>query len=578
VLNYHPKSVLCLPILRQGNLSAIIYFENNLTTNAFKEEHIELLKILASQAAISLENAVLVGDIEKHHERYRHLVETMNDGLGVLDADGRFDYVNDSFCKMIGYPQEEIIGNGLPDFLDDSNKQLFETEFSKRQPADHTIYELDWKGKDGSPVSTLMSPKPLFNTEGQFKGSVAIITNITELKKSQKEKELIQAQLLQSQKMETVGKLAGGIAHDFNNYLTVIMGYIHMLMLKTDKDDQQIKYLKEIQKAAEGSAAVTHQLLAFSRKQVLRISAVNLNDVVSRMENLLRRIIGEDITFNTVLDPNLLPINADVGQMDQVIMNLSVNARDAMPDGGVLTIKTGNVVIDEWYCRQITYARPGKFVCLTIEDTGSGIEPELVQNIFEPFFTTKGVGQGTGLGLSVVFGVIKQHEGWINVTSELGKGTQFKVYLPVAKGKTDADSPISSAMPDGIPSDYQGNGEHILVIEDQMEVRQFIVDVLTMSGYHVTEVESLKEARRCIDSRSKPFDLLFSDVVLPDGNGIDFAKRIVRQIPDIRVLISSGYTRIGHKVDATNHGRFHFLQKPYPLEKLLEMIHQALGK
>ena len=525
----------------------------------------------------------LVRDITRRKEaeavlrNYQTLVETMNDGVVIIDQQLKITYVNNAICRMSGYTAEEIIGQPAIKFLDDHNQLQLEAEIANWPQSDTHVFEIEWVGKDNRLISSIISPNPIFNENGEFTGFMGIVTNTTDLNKARMEKDQIQAQLYHSQKMEAIGTLAGGVAHDFNNYLTTILGCADLMMLKRGDPGKQTKYIGEIRNAAERSAALTRQLLAFSRRQILEKTTVNLNHVVSNMEKMLQRLIGENIELQTKLATDLSQINADPAQMEQIILNLAVNARDAMPEGGSLRIITENANIDEYYSRQFTYARPGEFICMTFEDNGCGMEPEVVENIFEPFFTTKISSQGTGLGLSVVYGVVKQHNGWINVYSEPSHGTRFKIYLPVEKALAQKTGKESSKGPKTIQNKYQGKGERILLVEDQDEVREMIISALQIHGYHVEPAVSYGEADALITSENEAFDLLFSDVILPDGNGIDLAKKITAENPNIKVLLSSGYTEEKARIDIIEENRFHFLQKPYPLEKMLEKVSKALA-
>ncbi len=524
----------------------------------------------------------LVRDITQRKEavailkNYQMLVETMNDGVAIIDPQLHVSYVNNALCRMSGYSAEEIIGKPAIEFLDANNQQKLEEEVANWPQSDTHVFEIDWIGKNNRVLSSVVSPNPIFNDEGEFTGFMGIVTDISDLKKIQLEKEQVQSQLYHSQKMEAIGTLAGGVAHDFNNYLTTILGCADLMQLKKNKPEKQEKYLQEIRNAAERSAALTRQLLAFSRRQVLEKTAININDVVGSMERMLQRLIGENIELRTELGADLKQINADPAQMEQIILNLAVNARDAMPEGGSLRIITENTIVDEVYSRQFTYARSGEFVCLTFEDNGCGMDSKVIENIFEPFFTTKVSSKGTGLGLSVVYGVVKQHNGWINVYSEPSYGTRFKIYLPVLKDRIVQTGGKRPADHETIQADT-GKGERILLVEDQQEVREMINSALETKGYQVEPVASVAEANEAIANEKKNFDLLFSDIVLPDGNGIDLAKSMISKNSDTKVLLSSGYTEEKARIDIIEGNQFHFLQKPYPLEKMLKKVCEALN-
>ncbi|MFZ2633632.1 MAG: AAA family ATPase [Desulfosalsimonadaceae bacterium] len=579
------RSVLCLPLVRQQQAIGLIYLENNLTPNAFTPDGVEMITLLSTQAANCLENAIFFEktlaaekQAQKQREQYQKLVESMNDGLGIIDPQLQITFANNALCRMTGYSAEEIKQKSVIDLLDDANQQQLEEEVANWTEKDRHVFEIDWTAKDGGLISTIVSPKPVYDDNGEFAGFLGIVTDVTDLKKAKEEKELAQAQLLQSQKMEAIGMLAGGVAHDFNNYLTTILGSVDLIGIKKNLPENLKKHIRQIRNAAELSAALTRQLLAFGRRQMLEKTPINLNTVVSNIQKMLERLIGENIQLTTRLAPDLKQINADFGQMEQIVMNLAVNARDAMPEGGHLHLKTENIVIDAVYCHHVTDAAPGEFVRLTVEDSGAGMDREMMDKIFDPFFSTKGPGHGTGLGLSVVYGVVKQHQGWINVYSEPGHGTTFKIYLPVSnKPPHPATIDENSVQKSKIPI-YQGNQEWILLVEDQAEVRDVIVTALTESNYIVREAATIAEARDWMTRAGNEFDLLFSDVILPDGNGIDFAEQATRLNPMMKVLISSGYTEEKSRSDAIDRNRFSFLQKPYPLKKLFEILHRIFNQ
>lgn len=396
---------------------------------------------------------------------------------------------------------------------------------------------------------------------------------IIEREKAEVEKEKIQAQLLQAQKMEAVGVLAGGIAHDFNNLLTGILGCTEMVILKNEISDHVYHDLKEIQVAVDRAANLTRQLLMFSRKQPMAFIPLNFNKVIEDLFKMLHRLIGEDIGINTHFDSRLRMVKADKGTIEQVLLNLTVNARDAMPDGGTFTIITENVSFDEKKCKGIPGSSPGEFVRISLEDTGVGMSAETIKRIFEPFYTTKGVGKGTGLGLSVVYGIVQQHNGWINVHSVVGEGTRFEIYLPAMNVLTveeeeEVENPYDA---------YRGRGERILVIEDEDRVREFVERALTRYGYKIMTCATVADAERIIESEEN-FDLIFSDVVLPDGTGPELIKKLLIQHGLLRVVLTSGYTDHKSQWPMIHEMGIPFLHKPYVLIDLLKMIRKALDR
>jgi two-component system cell cycle sensor histidine kinase/response regulator CckA len=382
----------------------------------------------------------------------------------------------------------------------------------------------------------------------------------------------LEEQLQQAQKMEAIGRLAGGVAHDFNNLLTIISGYSQLILDRLPSDDPTRAHVNQIRGAGERAAALTRQLLAFSRKQVLEPRVLDLNEVVGGIDKMLRRLIGEDIDLLTVNSSGLWLVRADPGQVEQVIMNLVVNARDAMPQGGRLTIEMSNVDIDGSYPDRNPAMVPGRYVTLAISDTGAGMAAEVKERAFEPFFTTKEHGKGTGLGLSTVYGIVKQSGGYIWVYSEIGKGTTFKIYLP-AVGEN-----ISESQRTELRSRSAWGCETILVVEDNESVRKFVRSVLEPKGYDLLEADGSEDAAKLIEKHSGPIHLLLTDVVMPRLSGPELAARLAPHHPESKVLYMSGYTDNA----IVHHGVLdpgtHFLQKPFVPEALMQKIREVLDE
>ncbi len=409
------------------------------------------------------------------------------------------------------------------------------------------------------------------NSKGVITHYQGIVLDVTKRKRAEEEKIKIQAQLLQAQKMEAIGTLAGGVAHDFNNMLTAIQGYTDLAMMEIDETDPLYRDLKQIHRAAVRAADLTRQLLLFSRKRPMEFTLLNINRMVEDLLKMLDRLISEDIVINTDPQPDIWTVRCDAGNIEQVIMNLAVNARDAMPDGGKLTIKTKNITLDEEDCKLIHEARPGKFICLSVEDTGAGMDKDVIQHIFEPFFSTKETEKGTGLGLSVVYGIVKQHEGWINVYSEPGKGSMFKVYLPAFSVKLEDGTNEAISL-----QELQGSGERILLVEDEEGVRDFGMRALGENGYMVFEAANAKEAMESFEKEKGNFHLVFCDVVLPDKSGPQLVEQLLSRKPELLVLLSSGYTDDKSQWSMIYERGFRFLQKPYALDDLLRTIKEVI--
>ncbi len=397
-------------------------------------------------------------------------------------------------------------------------------------------------------------------------GIMALRTRIERVR-SEEEKTKIQAQLLHSQKMEAVGLLAGGVAHDFNNLLTAIQVSTDLAMMQIQESEPAYLELKEIQHVATHAGSLAKQLLLFSRKHPMEFGALSYNEVIENLHKMLMRIIGENIEVETHLEKDLWMIWADRGTLEQVLMNLIINAKDAMPNGGKLTISTENVRTKKSGKKTGEEGRPGKFVRLTVSDTGIGMNQETLTHIFEPFFSTKGPKKGTGLGLSVVYGIVQEHQGWINVESEMGNGARFEITLPAVFVRSEVESPKTIDY-----SKLKGNGERVLLIEDEVRVREFTAKGLSQNNYQVFPVSTAEDALSLFKKEKGNFDLIFSDVVLPDLSGVELAEQLLSQKPDLRIILSSGYADQNSRWHVVKERGMQFLQKPYALPELLKVL------
>lgn len=495
--------------------------------------------------------------------RYKSLIETMNEGLIVRDRDGSITYVNGRLCRMLGYKRQELLGQNMAAFLSETNLVIMRTKLTQSRDGKLGAYEIDWKTKHGKRVPTLVSEQLLFNDKYQYDGSIAIITDITNRK-------LLEEQLRQSQKMEAVGLLAGGIAHDFNNLLTGIIGYSELTLLKISPHDPLLDDVGRILHAGKRARDLTQQLLAFSRKQILRIQVTNLNEIVLKIEKILRRIIGEDIKLETRLEKDLWSVKADTAQIEQILMNLAVNARDAMPTGGQLIIETKNTTIDMTKAQRFHNIRAGSYVRLSVRDNGLGMSEETAQRIFEPFFTTKDFGKGTGLGLSTVYGIVRQHDGHINVESKLKEGTSFEVYLPGSKEQAaDQTRPVQTTV-------KQSKGECILVVEDEEIVRKLACRILGAHKYKVLQAANATDALALAFDHDGKIDLLLTDVVMPGLSGRELYEELSRQRPETKVIYMSGYTRNFIDPHGVLDPDIPFLQKPLTIDSLTRKVREIL--
>ena len=509
--------------------------------------------------------------LRRSEERYREIVENARDIIYTHDLEGRFTSLNKAGEHITGYTLEEALTMNIDDVLAPEYKeqvhQVIEKKIFVGPPA---TCELEILSKDGRRVALEINSRPVFEG-GEVIGVQGIARDVSERKHALEALRERDEQLRQSQKLEAVGKLAGGIAHDFNNLLTVITGYSELLLRTATKDSPEQRKLREIRKAAECASSLTRQLLAFSRKQVLQPKVIDLNVLVAQMGKMLRRMIGEDIELVTVMRPETGYINADPGQIEQVILNLLVNARDAMPHGGKVVIETTNVLLDQTYADARNVVVPGHYAMLAVSDNGVGMDEETQERIFEPFFTTKELGKGTGLGLSTVYGIVKQSGGYIWVYSEPGVGTTFKIYLPqVNQSGQQAQPAIEPLAP------HKGEGT-ILLVEDEDMVRRLAKDILVKSGYEVLEASSGKEALSVSERHDGPIHLMVTDVVMPKMSGRELAERIKTSRPEMHVLYMSGYTD-----DAiVHHGVLDpgiaFLEKPFTPETLARKVQEAMA-
>jgi signal transduction histidine kinase/CheY-like chemotaxis protein len=436
-------------------------------------------------------------------------------------------------------------------------------------PEGQACFETAYLRRDGLVIPVELSCRFI-----DYSGKPAVLSiarNITARKQAAEALRCQEEQLHQVQKMEAVGRLAGGVAHDFNNLLTVIMGYCEIMEMNFGQQGPLPQEVGQIKKASEQAAALTRQLLAFSRRQPFEPQALNLNTVVADMEKLLRRLLGENIEMRTMPAASLGRVKADKGQIEQVLMNLAVNAADAMPAGGILTIYTENVTLTPGHPQVVLEGRTGPYVCLTVTDTGMGMDQETRARIFDPFFTTKGPARGTGLGLSTVYGIVRQHEGWIEVDSEPGQGAAFRVYLPLFENQ--AESPLQEIT---ALKKLQGRGERILVVEDDEGVRDLAGQGLRENGYEVVTAATAAEAQGILTREDGTFHLIFSDVVLPDFSALELMDRILPHQPLLRVLLTSGYTDEKSQWPLIQAKGWPFLHKPYSLADLLRHVKEVL--
>jgi PAS domain S-box-containing protein len=504
--------------------------------------------------------------------RFRAIFEQAAVGMAQSSLDGPFIRVNQRFCEIMGYSPRELLGLTFRDITHPDDLARNERCVAQLLKGELSRYAVEKRyiRKDGGVVWANLTLSLLHSASGDPVHFVVIVEDITGQKRAEDERRNLERQLLQAQKMESVGRLAGGVAHDFNNHLTVINGYCAMLLDEMGPDDPQREQVGEILLAGNRAAALTQQLLAFSRKQVAEPRVISLNGVVADARKMLSRLIGDDIEIVVHFDPDLGSVVADPSQMNQVLVNMAINARDAMPDGGRIIIETSNIDLDEGYAAQHAGVKAGPYVLLSIADTGAGMTPAVVQRIFDPFFTTKSTGVGTGLGLSTVYGIVKQAGGWIWVYSEPGKGSTFKVYLPrIVAAPEPLPVPVSAA------ENLRGT-ETVLVVEDQPEVRKLTLAMLESQGYRLLEAANGNEALSLCQQYPEPIHLLITDVVMPGMTGRELARLLLALRPSLKTLYTSGYTANTITHEGMLDPGVAYLPKPFSRAQLAAKVREVL--
>ncbi|MCU0728313.1 MAG: PAS domain-containing protein, partial [Planctomycetes bacterium] len=540
--------VSCTPVLdSQGRLQKIIHIATDITQRRSAEKA-----------------------LRESEERYRELVERQSEGIGIVDSEERFLFANPAADDIFGVPAGTLTGRTLAEFTDPEEMDLIRKKTDERKAGRRDYYELWIRRPGGEKRLLLVSAVPRTGPDGGYTGAFGVFRDVTDMRRAQTERARLELQLRQTQKMEAIGHLAGGIAHDFNNLLTVINGFSDLLLVRIPPDGPHRREIAEIRKAGESAAALTSQLLGFCRSRPTETRAMNPAKTLSAMQGMLRRLIVDPVDLRIAADPACGEILGDPASFEQVVVNLALNARDAMPAGGRLTVELSPVVLDEAFVRNHFGARRGPHVRLAVEDTGIGMTEETRLRIFEPFFTTKKEGKGTGLGLFVVYGVVRQFGGTVWVSSEPRKGTRFELFFPVAEGPERAEDREAEASEEGF------SGVKVLLVEDEDPVRQVVRSMLESLGLEVLEAASADEATQVGKRYGGAVQVLLTDIVMPGRNGYQAAEEISRAHPGIRVVFMSGYADVDPESSCGPGTGRQFLRKPFTRSQLARKLRDAL--
>ncbi len=557
-----PQQWLGIPLKVNQHIFGVLVLKNYTENFCFGERDVDVLTLISQQLAAAIDRKRNEQSLRRSEVSYRSLIQTAVYGIYRSSLDGRFLDVNPALIGMLGYnsalevlrldPQKQV-------FADPSEYNRLIDEFRRTGRIDGI--EVRWKRNDGGLITVRISGRAVAAGDEPADVIEAIAEDITA-------RRVLEDQFRQAQKMEAVGRLAGGIAHDFNNLLMVIGGYTEVLLNQLSLDHPLFSKAEAIQQASDRATTLTRQLLAFSRKQLLELKVVDVNAIVSDMQRLLRPLIGEDIELTTQLAPSIGCTRADAGQLEQVIMNLVVNAKDALPNGGKISLRTAGVILDDSERPEHSYIKNGSYVTISVSDNGQGMDRETQARIFEPFFTTKEKGKGTGLGLSTVYGIVKQSGGYVFVQSELGRGTAFTIYLP------RVDEPCDALASTAASPSSAGGSETILLVEDEESVRQLVRETLQSRGYRVLEAANGEGALAVAAAHKDALHLVITDVVMPGLSGHELAQQLLAVRPGVKVLYLSGYAQDAFPPNESHNA---FLQKPFTLQSLARKVREVLG-
>ena len=550
---------LVVPTMISDKIVAILGIGNKPTD--YTEKDVEIVAYLADVAWEIVFRKRTEVALQERDKKYKTLFEDSIDGVYSVLRDGTITDANPSFCELFSYTREEMIGKDMRElYLDPADRPRFQKEIERKGFVKD--YEVRWRKGDGTEVDCVLTSSVHFAKDGSIVGYRGIVRDMTERK-------TLRGQLFQAQKMEAVGTLAGGIAHDFNNLLQVVLGYTELVLADEDLPDGLKNDLGKVLLSARNGADLVQRLLTFSRKTETKPLNLDLNKRIRQTQKFLERTIPKMIHIELVLTDDLDRIHADPIQIDQVLMNLAVNARDAMPEGGRLVIETSNVFLDEEGGKALLGVKPGDYVLLTVSDTGHGMDKETLGHVFEPFYTTKEAGKGTGLGLAMVYGIVHQHGGYITCHSEPGEGTTFKIYFPAVEMEISPDVAATGIM------QAFGTGT-ILLVDDEEFIRDLGRRILERSGYTVLTAANGKEALDLYNRKREKISLVILDLIMPEMGGRQCLEELLRIDPKARVLIASGYSADGPTKDALQGGAKGFVSKPFDIRRLLQTVSKVL--
>jgi PAS domain S-box-containing protein len=568
------EGLICVPILYKEESLGILVVDNIETKRPLTQSDVNLLLGVASQIATGISNAISFQKIQESETKYRELVENANSIILRMKTSGEITFFNEFAQKLFGYEEKDILGKNIESTLLPVNGEeplyldrIVET--LTYDPEQQVVSEEQHLLSNGRKAWVAWTYKLIRENEN-FEEILCIGNDVTELKAAAEEKKSLETQLQQAQRMEAIGTLAGGIAHDFNNILQALFGYTQIMLMTRKEDDSDYGHLQSIERSLYRASDLTRRLLIFSRKIQSELRLVNLNMEVLEVSKMLERTIPKMIHIELRLDADLKNINADTGQLEQIMMNLAVNARDAMPEGGVLAFQTQNVTMDKEFCSTHIGAVPGEYVLLSVSDTGSGMDKDTMERVFEPFFTTKETGKGTGLGLAMVYGIVKNHGGYITCESVVGSGTTFDVYLPAIKDE------LQENVPERRKAVLSGGNETILLVDDENDIRKIAQEMLERVGYRVVTAEDGETALSIYGKNLKEIDLVILDLIMPGMGGKKCLEELLKINIKARVIVASGQSINGYTKETIDRLAKGFVSKPYKIEEMLKMIRSAI--